>query len=534
MVASEAIEQLALVGIPQIAKIANVGRSAVGNWRKRHADFPAAKVQTPSGALFDLREVEDWLIEQGKISQRAPASARLWGLADAARGVWMPEEFVTFSASCLVYLEACARARGDDPSASDLPRPRIPKGAAWSVVRTRPPDEFLDALTKAARSIESANPELEGLLDPRPRDQDPSGASRLAHQVAMTLDAATDKVSTRSVLFEALADLEALDRFAGEFSTPGDVASLVARLANFRGGTIVDPAVGKGRLLLQAALQVRDSARESQAVGIDVNQEAWRRARSRFYVHGHDAEIRHENALTADLDSLPLADTVVLDPPYGLGNWADAELYLDSRWQFGPPPPSSADFGWLQLATFRLKPTGRAAVLMGTASLTRTGREGAIRQRMVEAGVVEAILLLPPRLRTNTSIPLALWLLRSPAAGVDTEDVLLVDASELGATGRSRFSLPQPSIDRLVDVVSRWREQTEISTADAEIAATASLAQVLDADASLNPSRYRSAPEVDLGAVREKAQALRHSLAESSAAASKAYVDLLTYLEGRQ
>src|SRR5689334_5972531 len=99
-------QEPALVGIPQIAEIANVGRSAVGNWRKHHPDFPAPKVQAPSGALFDLREVEDWLIEQGKISERAPASARLWGIADATRGVWTSDEFARFSAAFLVYLEA--------------------------------------------------------------------------------------------------------------------------------------------------------------------------------------------------------------------------------------------------------------------------------------------------------------------------------------------------------------------------------------------------------------------------------------------
>src|SRR3954454_24949951 len=97
------VEEGALVGIPQIADLAGVGRSAVSNWRKRHPDFPTAKVQAPSGALFDLREVEDWLIEQGKISQRAPASARLWAMADATRGIWTAEQFVRFSIALLVY-----------------------------------------------------------------------------------------------------------------------------------------------------------------------------------------------------------------------------------------------------------------------------------------------------------------------------------------------------------------------------------------------------------------------------------------------
>lgn len=530
--ATDPLQQPALVGIPQIAEIAGVGRSAVGNWRKRHPDFPAAKVQTPTGALFDLREVEDWLIEQGKMSQRAPASARLWGLADAARGLWRLDEFVTFSVSCLIYMEACARAEHTDTSDRRVPRPNIPAGAAWSDIRTRPPHEFLRALTHGARAIEASNPELIDLLDPGLPERQPE-ASSLAYQVAFALEAATDPASPRFVLFEGLDELETLERSAGEWSTPGDVSRLVARLADFRGGTILDPAVGKGDLLLRTAFPDRDSPSDTRVVGIDINPDTTRRARSRFYLLGRNAEIRTENALTADPQALPMADTVVLDPPYGLGNWGHAELYVDERWHYGPPPPNSADFAWLHLAASHLKPAGRAAVVLGIGTLTRSGREGAIRRTMVEAGIVEAVVVLPPRLRTNTSIALAVWLLRSPGARVATEDVLLVDGSELGASGRSQFSLPEPSVDRLAALVTRWRNTGELSTADAAIAGIATIDQIVAAEVSLDPRRYRSQPNADLSIVRDTAQTLRGSLKESSVAAGAALEELLAYLEGR-
>ena len=350
---AEQLEHAPLVGIPQIAEIAGVGRSAVGNWRKRHEDFPAPKVQTPSGALFDLLEIEDWLIEHGRISQRAPASARLWALADAARGLWTLDEFVTFAVACLVYMEACARARETDSPERELLPPRIPRGAAWSAIRSRPPVEFLSALTDALGAIEAQNPDLAGLLDLRFQTPHAQAASSLAHQVALALDAAIDEVSTRFVLFEGLVDLAALDRFSGEHSTPGDVADLMSRLVDFPGGTIIDPAVGEGELLLRAAFRGRGPATDPTVLGIDINQTAWRRTRSRFYLYGRPAEIRKESALMADPDSLPLADAVVLDPPYGLGNWGHAELYVDPRWRFGPPPPSSAG---LRLAPARSPP----------------------------------------------------------------------------------------------------------------------------------------------------------------------------------
>ena len=61
-----------------------------------------------------------------------------------------------------------------------------------------------------------------------------------------------------------------------------------------------------------------------------------------------------------------------------------------------------------------------------------------IREAMVRAGVVEAVIHLPSRMRRDTSIPLTIWLLRAASSADETERrVLLVDASRLGAAGRS-------------------------------------------------------------------------------------------------
>src|SRR5690349_18500690 len=105
MAAQGASAYSVLVGIPEIARIAHVGPSAVGNWRKRHPDFPTPKVQAPSGALFDLDELEKWLVENGKIAGRVPASARLWALADSARAMWQPDDVSSFCVASLVYFE---------------------------------------------------------------------------------------------------------------------------------------------------------------------------------------------------------------------------------------------------------------------------------------------------------------------------------------------------------------------------------------------------------------------------------------------
>lgn len=65
------------VNAGDIARLVNVGRAAVSNWRKRYADFPQPVGGTASSPLFSLREVEEWLRRNGKSFHVSPAD-RLW------------------------------------------------------------------------------------------------------------------------------------------------------------------------------------------------------------------------------------------------------------------------------------------------------------------------------------------------------------------------------------------------------------------------------------------------------------------------
>jgi hypothetical protein len=50
-----------LIGIYEIAEMANVSASAVANWRKRFADFPAPLAELKSGPVFSESQVKLWL-----------------------------------------------------------------------------------------------------------------------------------------------------------------------------------------------------------------------------------------------------------------------------------------------------------------------------------------------------------------------------------------------------------------------------------------------------------------------------------------
>jgi chromosome partitioning protein len=50
-----------LVGISEIAEMANVTRAAVTNWRNRKPDFPKPVTELASGPIFEKEKIKQWL-----------------------------------------------------------------------------------------------------------------------------------------------------------------------------------------------------------------------------------------------------------------------------------------------------------------------------------------------------------------------------------------------------------------------------------------------------------------------------------------
>ena len=149
---------------------------------------------------------------------------------------------------------------------------------------------------------------------------------------------------------------------------------------------------------------------------------------------------------------------------------------------------------------------------------------------MLESGVIEGIVLLPPRLRANTSIPLAMWLLRSPESDENHEEILLVDASDLAKPGRSRFSLEEETIDRLGNLIQDWRLTREINKDNRDIAVAVPVETI--EDTNLDPKRYQKASQVNLDALEAKVIDNRAMVAESMRRVQASLAMLGRHLDG--
>ena len=64
-----------LVGIAEIAEIANVSRQAVSNWLARDASFPKPVASLACGEIFARRDVVAWLTASRRLPDLAPSSA---------------------------------------------------------------------------------------------------------------------------------------------------------------------------------------------------------------------------------------------------------------------------------------------------------------------------------------------------------------------------------------------------------------------------------------------------------------------------
>jgi type I restriction enzyme M protein len=112
-----------------------------------------------------------------------------------------------------------------------------------------------------------------------------------------------------------------------------------------------------------------------------------------------------------------------------------------------------------------------------SAANSTHGQDAATRKAMVDAGVVEALVALPPGLFPTTAIPVTVWLLGTPD-GQRQGEVLFIDATRHGEmSGRTRRVLTSKDIDSITGVYRAWRAG-EFSAVE-EFAASATVADIV-------------------------------------------------------
>ena len=200
------------------------------------------------------------------------------------------------------------------------------------------------------------------------------------------------------------------------------------------------------------------------------------------------------------------------------------------RWKYGTPPKGNANFAWLSHMIHHLAPHGSMALLLANGSMSSmTSGEGDIRQKIIEADLVECMVALPGQLFTNTQIPACIWFLTKDKK--ENKDkgfkdrsgkTLFIDARDIGyMKDRVLRDFSTADIENIAMTFLKWQQQDDYQDI-AGYCRSATIEEIVKNDFVLTPGRYVGAPDVEEDAepfdekMRRLTSTLKTQFAESA------------------
>lgn len=473
-----------------------------------------------------------------------------WGACDTFRGTIGPEYYKDYVLTMLflkylsdVWQDHQSRLEAEHPDAPDLVVAMmqqeafiLPEGASFTAVYSRRHEAGNgERIDKALHAIEEANgTKLRDVFQDISFNSSKLGDEEQKNDILRhlledfakpQLDLRPSRVGNLDIIGGAYEYL--ISRFAatagkkaGEFYTPAEVSSLMARLVDPQeGDDICDPTCGSASLLMKCGRLIRErtGAKRYALFGQEAIGSTWALAKMNLFLHGeenHQLEwgdtIRNPKLRTSD-DHLRHFDVVVANPPFSLDKWGhdSAEADKFGRFRRGMPPKTKGDYAFILHMIETMKPrTGRMAVVVPHGVLFRGAAEGKIRTKLIEENLLDAVIGLPEKLFFGTGIPAAILVFRKQKAD---KSVLFIDASREFDSGTIQNTLTEANLSKIIETFSA-RETVD------KYAYRATLEEIEENDFNLNIPRYvdtfEEEAEIDLMAVRAERTALKAELGE--------------------
>jgi type I restriction enzyme M protein len=310
---------------------------------------------------------------------------------------------------------------------------------------------------------------------------------------------------------------------AGEFYTPSEVSTLLAKLTKSKpGARICDPTCGSASLLIKAGKEVGSA--DFSLYGQEANGSTWALAVMNMFLHGFDnATIRWgdtiRNPKLKEGDTLMKFDTVVANPPFSLDKWgaedtAIADKY--NRFWRGVPPKSKGDWAFIShMIETTYEGKGKVGVVVPHGVLFRGSSEGKIRQKTIEENILEAVIGLPTNLFFGTGIPAAILVFNKGKE--QNQNVLFIDASQQYESAKNQNILRKEDIAHIVDTYQKFNTgQLQPGIVEEKFSYVATPVELAENDFNLNIPRYvdtfEEEPEVDIAKVQAEIVALEKEL----------------------
>ena len=268
----------------------------------------------------------------------------------------------------------------------------------------------------------------------------------------------------------------------GEVYTAREVIRLIVEMLNPKPGeSIYDPACGSGGMLISSYKGIEDALGRDEAdklflFGQEANYKTLALAKMNLYIH----DIRNGQLILGDTllypkfkegDGVKKFDVVIANPPWNQDGYNEEILkkgeFWRERFNHGFTPRQSADWAWIEHMVASAKDdTGRVGVVIDNGCLFRGGKEKATRTSVLNANLIEAVILLPEKLFYNTGAPGAIIVLNKNKPKARKGKILFINASneyEQHPSVRKLNCLGDEHIEKIVKAYKRYKDSDGFS-----------------------------------------------------------------------
>ena len=393
----------------------------------------------------------------------------------------------------------------------------LPEESRWNhIIKNSKQDNIAIVIDTALHTTEKNNPSLKGALPD-------NYFSRLNMDVSK-LAALLDTINNIDTLKDKEQDIVGrvyeyfLSKFAlaegkgkGEFYTPKSIVNLIAEMIEPYKGIIYDPACGSGGMFVQSMKFIekhQGDKKEISIYGQEYTATTYKLAKMNLAIRGISANLGAVPADTFAKDQHKdlKADFIMANPPFNQKAWrADNELVDDPRWKgYETPSTSNANYGWILNMVSKLSDNGIAGFVLSNGALSGGSTDYKIRKKLLENGLVEAIVILPGSMFYTTDISVSIWIINNNKSEHTVElndvvknyrerneEVLFMDLRQVGIPFEKKFiQFSDENISDISSTYHKWQLKDTGYKDIPEFCYAANIEEIRKKDYSLVPSKY--------------------------------------------